>query len=118
MPGLPSLPHRLALEKDFDAVYDLYMDENSNRFLTYDPVEKEEFETVYKELHGTNTLYLVDFGNEVLASYRLIRKTNRESGTVYLGGFVVKNSFQGKGVGARILSHIKRSFTAKRNKTY
>jgi hypothetical protein len=62
MPGLPSLSHRLALEKDFDAVYDLYMDENSNRFLTYDPVEKEEFETVYKELHGTNTLYLVEFG--------------------------------------------------------
>jgi RimJ/RimL family protein N-acetyltransferase len=107
MPDLLSFSHRLAIEKDFHAIYDLYMDEKSNRFLTYDPMEKKEFETIYNELLGTKTLYIAEIDNEVVASYRLIRKTNRESGTVYLGGFVVKNSLQSKGVGAKILSHIK-----------
>jgi putative acetyltransferase len=104
---MSSFSHRLALKKDFDAVYELYMDDNMNRFLTYDPMEKREFEIIYNELVGTNTLYVVEIGNEIAASYRLIRKTNRESGTVYIGGFVVKNSLQSKGVGAKILSHIK-----------
>ena len=101
------ISHRLALKKDFEAVYELYMDENMNRYLTYDPMERKEFEPIYNELLGTKTLYIAKIGNEVVASYRLIRKTNRESGTIYLGGFVVKNSFQSKGVGAKILSHIK-----------
>jgi putative acetyltransferase len=89
------------------------MDERSNRFLTYDPMGKKEFETIYNELLRTNTLYVVEIGDQVAASYRLIRKTNREAGTVYLGGFVVKNSFQGKGVGAKILGHIKESLQDK-----
>jgi len=104
---MSSFSHRLALKKDFDAVYELYMDENMNRFLTYDPMEKQEFETIYNDLLGTSTLYVVEFGNDIVASYRLVRKTNRESGTAYLGGFVVRNSSQGTGVGTKIISHIK-----------
>jgi len=107
MLDLLSLCHRLAIEKDFHAVYDLYMDENSNRYLTYDPMERKEFEAIYNELLQTNTLYVVEIGDQIAATYRLIRKTNRESGTVYLGGFVVKDSFRGKGIGARVIEHIK-----------
>jgi len=113
MPTLPSISHRLALEKDFDEIYDLYMDEESNRFLTYDPMGKQDFQTIYKELLPTDTLFVAEIDNEVIASYRLIRKKNREAGTVYLGGFVVKNSFKGKGVGPKILMDIKETLKEK-----
>ena len=35
--------HRLADVKDFDHVYDLYMDDYANAYLTYDPMSKGAF---------------------------------------------------------------------------
>lgn len=101
------LSFKLASEKDFYSVYDLYMDEVSNPFLTYDFMESKDFESIYNELLATNTLYVVDLKGEIAACYRLIQKTHRQSHTVYLGGFVIKNLLKGKGLGTKILLHIK-----------
>jgi RimJ/RimL family protein N-acetyltransferase len=101
------LSHRPASLKDFDAVYGLYMDEETNLFLTYDPMEKKAFEPLYIELLTTGTLYVADLNGEVAASYRLIPKTHRQSDTVYLGGFVIKPSLKGKGLGTQALQHIR-----------
>ncbi len=99
--------YNLSSAKDFDAVYDLYMDEVSNPFLTYDLMERSSFKTIYNELLTSGTLYVVILNNQVAGSYRLIRKTHRQVDTVYLGGFVIKDSFKGKGLGTKILLHIK-----------
>src|SRR5580765_3821837 len=98
--------HRLAHTEDFDDVYDLYMDEYANAYLTYDPMSKEEFRPIYASVLQTQTLYVVDQEGEVIATYRLIAKTDRQQHTVYLGGFTIKNTWQGRGIGAKILSTI------------
>jgi L-phenylalanine/L-methionine N-acetyltransferase len=108
-----TLTYRLASDEDFEPVYDLYMDKISNRFLTYDLMGKADFKRVFDEMLATKTLFVVFMGNEMVASYRLILKTHRQAGTVYLGGFVIKDSYRGKGFAIQILRHIKKE--SKRN---
>jgi RimJ/RimL family protein N-acetyltransferase len=103
----PDINYRLSVITDFDSVYDLYMDEISNRFLTYDPMQKPEFIGIFDELLQSNTLYLAEIENEVVGSFRLIPKTYRQEHTVYLGGFVVGHQYKGRGIGAAMLRHIK-----------
>lgn len=109
------LNHRLALRKDLDPVFDLYMDEISNPYLTYDPMNKNDFEKIYYELLPEKTLYVVETNDQVFASYRLIPKKDRQAHTIYLGGFVVSQAMKGKGLGSRILHYIK-DFAAKGGK--
>ena len=101
-----ALDYRLAVANDLTAVYDLYMDEASNPFLTYDPMPKKEFEPLYHDLLNTKTLFVAVLANEVVATYRLISKTHRQAHVVYLGGFSIKSSCKGKGIGTRVLQHI------------
>jgi RimJ/RimL family protein N-acetyltransferase len=104
---LDSLTYRPVSEKDFDAVYDLYMDGASNSYLTYDPMDKIAFGPIFHKVLATNTLYVAELNKEVIATYRLIPKTDRQADTIYLGGFSVKPSLKGKGFGTKILTHIK-----------
>ena len=101
--------HRLALIKDVEAVYDLYMDEASNPYLTYDPMAREDFDRIFQELLPTNTLYVAESGHDVIATYRLIPKKDRQAHTIYLGGFAVSHSVKGRGIGTKILDYIKKS---------
>jgi RimJ/RimL family protein N-acetyltransferase len=104
---LDSLTYRPASETDFDVIYDLYMDETSNLYLTYDPMDKKAFLPIFRKVLATNTLYVAELNREVIATYRLIPKTDRQANTIYLGGFSVKPSLKGKGIGTKILKHIK-----------
>ena len=105
--------HRLAEEKDFSAVYGLYMDTTSNPYLTYDPMPEEDFRPVYNDLLRTGTLYVVEDEKEIISTYRLIPKTARQEHTLYLGSFTVKTSLQGKGFGSKILAQILNGAAAK-----
>ena len=106
---------RLALDRDMDTIYELYMDESSNLYLTYDPISKNNFEKIYDDVSSTNTLYVAEMGDKVIGSYRLIPKTYRQAHTIYLGGFVIDRSMKGKGIGTQILNHI-RSESARQGK--
>jgi RimJ/RimL family protein N-acetyltransferase len=108
--------YHLASEKDFNAVYDLYMDESSNPYLTYDPMSREAFQSIYNGLLKTETLYVVEKDNEIIATYRLIPKSDRQAHTYYLGGFAIRKKMQGQGLGKEILSAIKKSAIEKGKK--
>ena len=99
--------HRLADVKDFDHVYDLYMDDYANAYLTYDPMSKGAFKPIYESVVNTKTLFVVEQNGEVIATYRLIPKTDRQQHTVYLGGFTIKDTSRGKGLGSKVLTAIK-----------
>jgi RimJ/RimL family protein N-acetyltransferase len=99
--------HRLATLQDFDHVYDLYMEESANPYLTYDPMSREDFTEIYDKLLETGTLFIVENEGTIIATYRLIPKTDRQAHTIYLGSFTIKKELQGKGFGKMILVHIK-----------
>ena len=102
----PDLKYRLASESDLEPVYQLYMDEASNPYLTYDPMDRQSFEKIFIGLVPTGTLYVVEMAGKVIGSYRLIPKLDRQAHTIYLGGFVVAGSMKGRGIGSKILRHI------------
>ena len=98
---------RLAQIIDFDFVYDIYMDEEANPYLTFDYMEREAFTEIYSRLLQTNTLYIAEDEGERVGTYRLIPKENRQAHCLYLGSFGVKPSAKGKGYGYRILEALK-----------
>lgn len=106
LPQSVDLTIRLASQEDVDAVFDLFMDENANPFLTYDRMDRESFQSIYDELLPTTTLYVAEIAQKVVGSFRLIPKKDRQAHTIYLGGFVVDNSMKGRGIGTKILNHI------------
>ncbi|HKH60627.1 MAG TPA: GNAT family protein [Flavitalea sp.] len=97
---------RLASQQDVDAVFDLYMDDVANPSLTYDPMDRESFKSLYIELLPTATLFVVEMAGKVIGTFRLIPKKDRQAHTIYLGGFVVDTSMKGRGIGTEILSYI------------
>jgi RimJ/RimL family protein N-acetyltransferase len=101
------LSHRLANSNDLQAIHELYMEPSSNAFLTYDPMSLELFADLFEKLLQEKNLYVVEAGGEIVATYRLIQKSHRQSHILYLGGFSVKRSMMGKGFGFRILEFIK-----------
>lgn len=101
------MQHRLITQNDFEALYNLYMDESANAYLTYDPMPTEEFNVVFNELLATATVYAVEWNNEVVATYRLVNNKYRQSHIIYIGSFAVKSNMKGKGIGTNILRHIK-----------
>ena len=101
------MTHRLASPQDLESIYDLYMEESANPYLTYDSMSKQDFTSIYDKLVKTETVFIVENEGAIIATYRLIPKTDRQAHTVYLGGFTIKRDFQGKGFGIKILDHIK-----------
>lgn len=93
----------------------MYMEESANPYLTYDPMNKEEFKKIYTGLLKTETLFVAEDEGTIISTYRLIPKTDRQAHTVYLGSFTIKKDFQGKGFGKRILEDIK-AYASKQGK--
>lgn len=90
------LKHRAARPSDLNAVFNLYMDPAANDFLTFDPMTISAFSPIYNSLLNDNNLFIVELENEIIATYRLIRKTHRQSHIFYIGGFTVKSSHKGR----------------------
>ena len=99
--------HRLATDKDLHFIYEIYMDESSNPYLSYDFMEKKDFEKIYAELLATNTLYVAEEDNQPVGTYRIIPKHYRQAHIVYLGSFGVPQFLKGKGYGFKMLESIK-----------
>jgi hypothetical protein len=96
------LNHRLAEKKDLAVVYDLYMDTDANSFLTFDPMSISAFENIYDSMLADKNIFVTELDNQIISTFRLIRKSNRQSHILYLGGFTVKTSVSGKGIGSEI----------------
>jgi RimJ/RimL family protein N-acetyltransferase len=101
------LNYRTARETDLEPVFALYMDESANPFLTFDPMTLSEFSPIYRSMRDEKNIFVVQLDQEIIATFRLLRKSHRQSHIFYLGGFAIKDSFKGKGYGKEVLEHIK-----------
>ncbi len=101
------LSHRNADRRDLKPVFDLYMDIEANRFLTFDPMTIAEFTPIFESMLSDKTLFVCELEEQQVATYRLIRKSHRQSHIWYLGGFAVRSSLKGRGIGYQILLQLK-----------
>lgn len=102
-----TLSYRLVEKEDVRSVFDLYMEPTANPFLTFDPMPFEKFIPVFDDMFNEKNLFVVTSESNIVATYRLIRKTHRQSHVLYLGGFTVNGERKGRGLGYEILEHIK-----------
>ena len=101
------MQHRLTTKDDFDCVYRVYMAESSNKHLTYDPMDRGAFASIYEDLLSSRTLYVAEEEGRLIGTYRLIPKQYRQAHTVYLGSFGIDPDLKGKGYGFAVLEGIK-----------
>ena len=108
IPLCQMLTRKLATTNDIEPVFQLYMDPQSNPYLTYDSMDLESFRKIFNEIIPTQTLYVVEREGEIVGTYRLIRKTHRQRHTWYLGGFAIDSKLKGQGIGTKVLEDIKK----------
>lgn len=101
------LVFRKASSADRRPVFEMYMDEKSNSYLTFDPMPEDAFEPLYESLLASGSLFVGTDADEIVATFRLIGKSHRQSHVLYLGSFVTRSSLQGKGIGSQSLKYIK-----------
>ena len=98
--------HRLATYSDIDFLYDLYFHPDVNPWLLYDPMSKEDFEPVIKELIDQKVKYIFEKDNVIVGMFKLVPYRFRAAHAVYLGGLAIHPDFVGMGLGKAILHAI------------
>src|SRR5688500_16111289 len=101
------LQFRMATEADQKRIFQLYMDEKANPYLTYDPMPEDAFSPLFTELLTTKTLFVVIDNGRIAGTFRLIPKFHRQSHIVYIGSFVIDPEMQGKVIGSKSMEFIK-----------
>ncbi|MBS1597500.1 MAG: GNAT family N-acetyltransferase [Bacteroidetes bacterium] len=110
------MTYHLATENDFNEVFDMYMDNDFNKYLTYDLMSRENFKPIYNGLLKRGTLYVAKENDQIVGTYQLVAKTDRQAHIYYLGSFTIKKEMQGKGLAKEILSAIKKDAATKKKK--
>lgn len=89
--------HRLATADDFDAVYAIYMHEDVIPFLSFDPMSKADFASVFQDLRETGTFHVVEVAGEVRGIYKATRHAGRAAHVAILGTLAVSPDVRGSG---------------------
>lgn len=91
---------------DFDFLYSLYMAPGINPFLLYEPMDKEAFRPVMKELLDKGVLYIFLQEGKPAGMFKLVPQQYRNSHIIYLGGLAIAPDFSGRGLGKVMLEEI------------
>jgi len=98
---------RLGTEKDFDALYPIYMHPTINPYLNFEVMSKEEFLPILNELIQSGTLYIYENADgQVTATCIVCRAERRCAHTVCLTTLATNPNFQRQGIGSKFLREL------------
>ena len=97
---------RKATIDDIDSIYDIYMDEYNNPYMTFEIMDKVSFIPVYKDILASNDIYVYEIDGKIASTYRIQNKQFRISHISYFGSFAMHPNFRGKGYGKKIMDSI------------
>jgi len=97
---------RKANPHDCEGVYEIYMDEENNPFMTFEIMTREDFQPLYTAMLKAEDLWVYEVEGRVAGAYRIIRKEHRTSHTAYFGSFAVHPQFRGRGLGKAIMAGV------------
>ena len=98
--------------KDFDQVYEIYMDETVNPYVNFEIMSKEAFHSIFNELVERGGLQVYVFEGEVISAFVVSRFQHRLKHLVYIGAFGIKQRYQGQGIGTKIMQELIRDLRA------
>ncbi len=91
---------------DFDALYDIYMDETINPYLSFEIMEKENFKPIYEALNKSGQHFALFEENILVSTMIVIRHPRRVSHVATLSTLATSSSHQGKGLTKYFLNQI------------
>lgn len=92
--------------ENFDTIYDIYMDETINPFMSYDPCPKEEFKTIFQELMARDLFWLFQHEGKDCAMCGVILSKGRKKHSATIVSLGIKKEFQGLGIGKKIMHDV------------
>ena len=92
--------------KDFDQVYEIYMDETVNPYANFEIMSKEAFHPIYVEMIERGGLQVYELEGEVIATLVVSRFQHRLKHLAYIGAFGIKRQYQGSGIGTKIMQEL------------
>lgn len=99
--------HRKATQNDLQFIYDLYMHPQVNPYLLYEPMNIEEFKSIFDKLLEPEIKYIfMDEMGTSVGMFKLFPLTYRASHIAYLGGLAIHPHYAGKGFGLKIMQEI------------
>lgn len=106
---------RPVTDQDFDAIYEIYMDETVYPFTAYDIHNKEEFKPVFEQMKNRTHFFIFEDESGPYGMCTLLEDIGRARGSVYFGAYGIKSSKQGQGLGKKTFKQVE-SFA--KNKGY
>lgn len=97
----PSL--RRATDADLDALYPMYMDPETNPYLSFEVTPRDAFDAIWAELCTAGTPWVWVEGGEVVASAFTNRWGRRLAHMVTIGTVAVRRDRWGQGIGAALM---------------
>ena len=97
---------------DFEAVYEIYMDETVNPFQLFEPMSRAAFRPIFNEFMAASGFQVYEVDGRVIAAVVVRRFTHRLAHLAYLGSFGIKLAYQGQGYGTRIIRELVRDLRA------
>tara|TARA_R110002167_G_scaffold268090_1_gene474653 strand:- start:317 stop:850 length:534 start_codon:yes stop_codon:yes gene_type:complete len=95
---------RAITNNDFDIVYDIYMSDSVNPFMSWEKVSKKDFEDCFKDLLSRDEFLAFEENGNLLGLVTVIRGKWRKRHVATLGSLAVSTSYQNKGVGSRMMN--------------
>jgi putative acetyltransferase len=103
---------RAVTEKDFDVVYDIYMDESVNPFMCHGPMSKDSFREIFGGLLKHDYSWLCERDGMICGMCFAWRGKGRIRHVATLLTLGIKAEFQGLGLGREIVSEALRTLEA------
>ena len=97
---------RLATQNDFDALYEIYMDESVNPYMLHEVMNKEDFKPVFADIINRDYSWVFEQDGIVISMCSAIIGTARASHVATLATLGMKQTQQGKGLGKEFVEDI------------
>jgi len=97
---------RKTTREDFDHVYKIYMDETVNPFVNFENMSKEAFQPIFEEMIAKDGFQVYELDGEVISALVVNRFQHRLKHLAYIGAFGIKLSYQGRGIGTKIMQEL------------
>ncbi len=94
---------RPANSTDFDFVYKVYNEPNTNPYFLYEPCSKEEFKNIFEELRQRDRFLITQNNQEACGIVTVIAGKGRTSHIATIATLGILKSHQGQGLGKAAL---------------
>ena len=89
---------------DFDIVYEIYMSDSINPYMSWEKISKAEFKICFEELLTRDDFLAYEEHENIVGLVTIMRGKWRKKHVASLGSLAVAPKYQNKGIGSRMMS--------------